>query len=47
MAERLVNVDRDTHPDHGAICTFRRENASVVKEAFVKLLRQVESRDAQ
>jgi len=29
----------DTHPDHDTICTFRRENAAVVKEAFVEVLR--------
>jgi transposase len=29
----------DTHPDHDTICAFRRQNASVVKEAFVELLR--------
>ena len=37
----------DTHPDHDTICTFRRENAAVVKEAFVEVLRQAESQDAQ
>lgn len=29
----------DTHPDHDTICTFRRQNAAVVKEAFVEVLR--------
>jgi transposase len=29
----------DTHPDHDTICSFRRENAAVVKEAFVEVLR--------
>jgi len=29
----------DTHPDHDTICAFRRQNASVVKEAFVEVLR--------
>jgi transposase len=29
----------DTHPDHDTICAFRRENASVVREAFVEVLR--------
>lgn len=29
----------DTHPDHDTICEFRRENAKVVKEAFVEVLR--------
>ena len=29
----------DTHPDHDTICTFRRQNAVVVKEAFVEVLR--------
>jgi transposase len=28
----------DTHPDHN-ICSFRRQNAAVVKEAFVEVLR--------
>jgi transposase len=29
----------DTHPDHDTICSFRRENAAVVREAFVEVLR--------
>jgi len=29
----------DTHPDHDTICSFRRQNAAVVKEAFVEVLR--------
>lgn len=29
----------DTHPDHDTICVFRRQNAAVVKEAFVEVLR--------
>ena len=29
----------DTHPDHDTICTFRRENSGVVREAFVELLK--------
>jgi transposase len=29
----------DTHPDHDTICAFRRQNASVVREAFVEVLR--------
>jgi transposase len=29
----------DTHPDHDTICTFRRQNGLVVKEAFVEVLR--------
>jgi len=29
----------DTHPDHDTICTFRRENAAAIREAFVELLR--------
>jgi transposase len=29
----------DTHPDHDTICAFRRQNGSVVKEAFVEVLR--------
>ena len=29
----------DTHPDHDTICTFRRQNAAVVKEGFVEVLR--------
>lgn len=29
----------DTHPDHDTICTFRRENGDVVREAFVEVLR--------
>jgi transposase len=28
----------DTHPDHDTICAFRRQNAAVVKEAFVEVL---------
>jgi transposase len=28
----------DTHPDHDTICAFRRENAEVVKQAFLELL---------
>jgi len=29
----------DTHPDHDTICSFRRQNAAVVQEAFVEVLR--------
>ena len=29
----------DTHPDHDTICTFRRENAAAIREAFVQLLK--------
>jgi transposase len=29
----------DTHPDHDTICTFRRENGPVIKQAFVEVLR--------
>jgi transposase len=29
----------DTHPDHDTICAFRRQNALVVREAFVEVLR--------
>jgi len=29
----------DTHPDHDTICTFRRENAALFKEAFLQVLR--------
>jgi len=29
----------DTHPDHDTICTFRRANAGVIREAFVELLK--------
>jgi transposase len=29
----------DTHPDHDTICTFRRENAALFKEAFLEVLR--------
>jgi len=29
----------DTHPDHDTICAFRRQNGSVVREAFVEVLR--------
>lgn len=29
----------DTHPDHDTICTFRRENGEVIREAFVEVLR--------
>ena len=29
----------DTHPDHDTICTFRRQNGQVVREAFVEVLR--------
>jgi transposase len=32
-------LNGNTHPDHDTICTFRRENAAVVKEAFVEVLR--------
>jgi hypothetical protein len=28
----------DAHPDHDTICTFRRENASLFQECFVKVL---------
>ena len=28
----------DAHPDHDTICTFRRENAELVGESFVKVL---------
>ena len=28
----------DQHPDHDTICTFRRENAALFSECFVKLL---------
>lgn len=44
--ERLTHRDiavryltGDTHPDHDTICAFRRENAQVVGEAFVELLK--------
>jgi transposase len=29
----------DTHPDHDTICTFRRDNAAAIREAFVELLK--------
>jgi transposase len=29
----------DTHPDHDTICAFRRQNAEVVKQAFLEVLR--------
>jgi transposase len=29
----------DTHPDHDTICTFRRENAQAIQEAFVEVLK--------
>jgi len=29
----------NTHPDHDTICTFRRENGALVKEAFAQVLR--------
>ncbi len=29
----------DTHPDHDTICTFRRENGPLIKQAFVEVLR--------
>ncbi len=29
----------DTHPDHDTICTFRRENAGLFREAFLEVLR--------
>lgn len=29
----------DTHPDHDTICSFRRENAALFKEAFLEVLR--------
>jgi transposase len=29
----------DTHPDHDTICTFRRENGALVREAFEQVLR--------
>ena len=28
----------DTHPDHNTLCTFRRENAALLTESFVKVL---------
>jgi transposase len=28
----------DTHPDHDTICTFRRENKSLLQETFVRVL---------
>ena len=28
----------DTHPDHDTICEFRRQNAPVLKESFVRIL---------
>src|SRR5271169_2950818 len=28
----------DTHPDHDTICTFRRENRSLLQETFVRVL---------
>jgi transposase len=44
--ERLTHRDiavryltGNTHPDHDTICAFRRENAQVVGEAFVELLK--------
>jgi transposase len=29
----------DTHPDHDTICTFRRANGEVIKEAFLEVLK--------
>ena len=29
----------NTHPDHDTICTFRRENGALVREAFAQVLR--------
>lgn len=29
----------DTHPDHDTICTFRRENGPLIKQAFGEVLR--------
>jgi len=29
----------DTHPDHDTICSFRRANGEVIKQAFVELLK--------
>lgn len=29
----------DTHPDHDTICTFRRENGALIREAFLEVLR--------
>ena len=29
----------NTHPDHDTICTFRRENGTLVREAFGQVLR--------
>ena len=29
----------NTHPDHDTICTFRRQNGEMIKEAFVEVLR--------
>ena len=33
---RLLTAD--THPDHDTLCTFRRENQSLLTESFVKVL---------
>jgi|ERR1044071_6901586 transposase len=33
----------DTHPDHDTICTFRRENKELVREAFVKVLEMAQN----
>ncbi len=33
---RLLTAD--THPDHDTLCTFRRENAALLTESFVKVL---------
>ena len=37
----------DTHPDHDTICTFRRENKELVKEAFVKVLEMAQNLKGQ
>jgi transposase len=29
----------DTHPDHGTICTFRREHRGAIKEVFLQVMR--------
>jgi len=31
-------ISGDTHPDHDTICTFRRENAALLAETFVRVL---------
>ena len=28
----------DTHPDHGTLCAFRRNNLALIHESFVRVL---------